>query len=82
MNFVKQYGSFRELYQLNHKNLFQLKNKGLTPKKKVPVRKNPSNSDYIDDDEALRQVSFSGSWMISFFHCQASVERHCFYTEL
>lgn len=54
--------------------MFQLKNKVLTPKKKVPVRKNPSNSDHFDDDEALRQVSFSGSWMISYFPCQASVE--------
>lgn len=50
-----------KLCSLNLTNLFQLKNQRSTPKKKVPVRKNPSNSDYIDDDddEALRQVSCS-----------------------
>ncbi|KAF3440026.1 hypothetical protein FNV43_RR18304 [Rhamnella rubrinervis] len=37
-------------------NKKKLKNKGLTSKKKVPARKQPGNSDYIDDDEALRQA--------------------------
>ncbi|XP_015889410.2 uncharacterized protein LOC107424190 [Ziziphus jujuba] len=36
--------------------LKKLKKKGPTPKKKAAAQKHPSNSDYVDDDEAMRQA--------------------------
>ncbi|KAM4072077.1 hypothetical protein ACB094_11G110300 [Castanea mollissima] len=36
--------------------IFQVRNKGAKPKKKVPAHKGLSKSDYIDNDDALRQA--------------------------
>lgn len=40
--------------------LLQVKNRTSKPKKKVPVQKISSNSEFVDDDDALKQVTFSG----------------------
>lgn len=48
--------------------LLQVKNTGSKPKKKVPAQKGLSESDYIDDDDALKQVHFNTSWIKIFFY--------------
>lgn len=39
--------------------LIQVKNRTLKPMKKVDVQKISSNSEFVDDDDALNQVTFS-----------------------
>ena len=39
--------------------LLQVRNKGAKTKKKVPAHKVLSKSDYIDNDDALRQASLN-----------------------
>ena len=45
-------------------------NKGSKPKKKVPAKKGLSESDYVDDDDALRQASFDEFLNEYFFPLQ------------
>lgn len=45
-------------------------NKGSKPKKKVPAQKGLSESDYVDDDDALRQASFDEFLNEYFFPLQ------------
>ncbi len=50
--------------------LLQVGNKGSKPEKKVPAQKGLSESDYVDDDDALRQASFDEFLNEYFFPLQ------------